>query len=209
MESGIVPKSLTVTPGILLLVSWLLLLSQGCGPAIRDSKVTDVPVAVLASGTQEVDFGVVVEDVTKRVHELLPRTQFQGVVFAGKLQDLPGLHGTLVLSFAQVSQGLLGRKVVRATVVVNTDSQTADFSYEDVSALYPSTRSLPLPSDRVLKEVAAAAHQHAVELGLPDDQDMTLTQRAGVWDVRCGPLQTFESKCSFGVNGAGAVEPVR
>ena len=175
---------------------WLSLLLFACTSRFQEVKVTNVPVTVFKPGTQNVDVSVVLEDVTQRVHEMLPGAYFQGMVFSGKCQDLSRLHGKLVLVFVQVQAAIPKRQVVRASASVDTVRQTMDLHYEDVSDFYPSTKRRTLNGDRSIKEIAAIAHRHITELGL-SDCDVTLTQLDDSWDVRCGPLNNFVQKCRF------------
>jgi len=176
----------------------LLLLLSACTSSFQDVKVTDVPITVFEPGTQEeeVDVGVVFEAVTQRIHETLPEAYFQGMVFSGRCQDLPRLHGKLVLVFAHVQAGVPRQQVVKVTASVDTVRQTMDLYYEDVSIFYPSTKRQMFSGDYSIKEIAAVAHRRITELGLCDG-DVTLTQLNDSWDVRCGSLSDFMQKCWF------------
>ena len=176
-----------------------------CRPELREPRPSQIAVAVLKPGTGEVDVDRVVHDITDEVHKVLPRAFAQGMVYSGECQDLPELRGKLVFVFADVTPRLFTDRVLRATATVDTERGTADIVYEDVSTMYPSTKHVPFVDDETIKHVAALASAHIEELGLVPCQ-VTLTQIADSWNVRCGDLGDFVLRCQFEIVGGEFLE---
>ena len=181
---------------------------SACSNTFHESEVSGLPINVSRGDSEEVDIDLILHSVVDEVDRVLPGAFFQGMVFSGKCRNLTALRGHVVLVFGKVSRGLLAERVYRASATIDTERGTVDIRYEDVSAQYPSTKPLPLVDDSSVKRVASIASRHIVAQGL-DDCEVTLTQRGEAWDVRCGPLSTFEGRCRFEIVNGKVIDDAR
>lgn len=191
--SGLSMRSPTIHLGLTI-----LFLLSACTANFQDVSMTNVPVTTFRAGKVGVDTDIVFDNVSQVIREKLPNAYFLGMVFSGKCQNLPGLQGRLILSFVQVRTAIPRQQVVMASAFVDTVQQTMDIEYLDYSRYEVSTRGRTFPGDQFVKSVAADAHRRITELGLCND-DITLTQLDGSWDVRCGELGNFVQNCRFGI----------
>lgn len=159
-------------------------------------EIRSIPIQAFKPGTREVDVDKIFEVAAQEIHKTLPQAALQGMVFSGSCQALPRLDGALIFIFVEERGIILSRQVLRGTASVDTSSQTMDLSFWDVSDQHPSTDQSRFPGDRDVKEAAALAYQHIIQMGLCEG-NITMTRLRDRWDVRCGPLENFIQKCRF------------
>ncbi len=152
----------------------LFVLIAGCS-RFQESRLTGIPVSVYRPGTSEVDIGLIYEAATEKVHEILPRAYFAGMVFSGKCYGLLSLQGKIVFIFLQTRIGIPRKQVLRGVVTVRTQQQTMDLWYTDETNHYPNLNGEPFPGDHAFRDLVSLAHRHVTDLGI-SDCDITIGQ---------------------------------
>lgn len=162
----------------------------------QDFEETDVPITISSPSSEPTDVDLVFQQATERIQRTLKGAYFQDMVYSGKCKDLPYLRGRLVFLFVEVNPRLLSQQILSGTASVDTFHKTMNLYFTDESNHYHSTERGLFPGHNGVEEIAQLAHQHITALNLCDG-DVTITQLTERWDVRCGPLENFITKCNF------------
>lgn len=183
---------------------WLVCSLVACTTRFEPIELTALPVNVSQPGVQEIDVEVVLASAESRVREVLPDAYLVFFGFAGDCQELPHLHGTINLGFAQVRRGLARRQVLYASASINTVEGTMGLDFADFSSYYMNVSPLLLQEGLPVREIALLASENIIRLGAaPCDVNLTRSGTRDEWFVECtasGSGSLGPRKCEFEID---------
>jgi len=183
----------------------LILLLSACSKSPNPSDQFGIRISPPQSGGQEINYDSLYRVSQNEIEKTLPGAIFIGAVFSSSCEDLPRLRGTLVLTFAQVRQALLGEQIYWGIATLDTSERRMNLEYIDASNSYPRTKAMPSVNHEQIQRIVEIAETHIKELHIPNC-DVTITQLDEKWDIRCGKLTDATQKCHFEIENGRVLD---
>ena len=188
-------------------VAAALLLVTAChqDSSVGRSAIDFLPSRVWSSS--DVDANELYRLATGQVAKALPGAKHSMFIFSGRCDTMVQLRGRVVFNFSRVDRILLHTRVMDALVTADTVLGILAVDILDESKEGPPAESHRFPGSATITRVLAVARQHLPE-PLPNDCNVTVTQVARGWRVRCDGAAAVDTRCRFDIIDDGQVASI-